>query len=92
MTIVEKGQHLIDETQLDKGEAIVFIQLLICERARHVKERILAQMTWQHTSTNETLKTHFWNSCVIRHKEDITMIDKTISYLEQKFNLKERNY
>ena len=87
MTITEKGHHFIDETQLDKAEAIIFIQLLECEKQRHRKEKILAAMKSRHTSTNDPLQQHFWTSCVIRHEEDIIMIDKTIQYLINKFNL-----
>lgn len=87
MTITEKGGYMIDETQLSKGEAIIFIQLLTCERERHKRESVIASIKWQHISTKEYLICHFWGSCIKRHEEDIVLINKTITYLEQKFNL-----
>lgn len=86
MIAFKKDQYfIIDETQLDKNETKLFIQLLEKEKLRHIMEKDKAVTMYATCKTN--LETQFHFSAFKRHIQDIDAIDKTLDYLRKKWNL-----
>jgi len=89
MTVVSKGDNMINETLLTKDEAISFLDCMYDELYRHrLNARESDVLHWKNL--NNKVKAFFWQSSTIRHHQDCDMILKTIEYLEEKYNLKPR--
>lgn len=89
MTIkVDEKTHFIDHTLFDDKEAELFICLLLVERNRHTIEKIKARQWLRYTDVKDKLIMQFYESCAVRHQEDVDFINKTINYLVIKHGLK----
>jgi hypothetical protein len=85
-----KGDNMLDEKVLNRQEAIYFLDCMYTELYRHQRLAREAHIS-SITNLNTPTKTQFWRFGEERHLEDCTMIIKTIDYLEDKFELKERS-
>lgn len=88
MISMKKNQFMmIDETQLDKDESIEFILFLMQERNRHKVASAECLMKIKTSINKSLIYLTFWFSSYKRHLQDIEMIDKSIEYLSDKFEL-----
>lgn len=84
MTIEMKRENMIDETKLDKTEAGYFINFLEEETERHIRAIDYCSYKMRLLNSIPVLVVAFQSS-IVRHHEDITMIKVTIDYLIKKF-------
>lgn len=86
----DKGHYMIDETKLDKEQAKEFLIFMEQEKLRHewamdVSVLKVRDCVWE--GNKNTLKFMFNYFCAKRHQQDIEMIQQTIFYLRNKFDL-----
>lgn len=87
MILFKKDKYfMIDEKLLDKDESREFISCLEIELDRHEVSKIDC-LTKIELSSSLLLLT-FWFSSYKRHIQDIKMIEKSIEYLKEKWQLK----
>lgn len=89
MTIEFKPGNLIKESKLDKVEAKHFLVFLNAEVKRHEKELNKCYATAERNWRIPILAIAYHTS-VIRHYEDIQFTRKTIKYLNDKFDFKQK--
>jgi len=82
MITLKKG-HYIDETQLNKEEAKLFIDFLTDERNRHAQE--MYRCKEEAFKDVHPFLSIVYYSAVTRHLDDIQHIDRTIVYLQEKY-------
>ena len=87
MIAMKKDKYfMIDEKLLDKDESIEFIHCLEVELFRHIISQNNCLSNIQSLKCSFLFLT-FWFSSYKRHIQDIEMIEKSINYLKQKWNL-----
>ena len=84
--IVFKPNNLVDEDKLNKKEAIPFIIFLQEEKVRHMLAYNIADAN-RYTARNIPILQEVYKSSMLRHMDDIRMIDNTITKLIYKFNI-----
>lgn len=85
MIAFKKGNYL-DETKLNEDEAIEFVHFLKLEIKRH-EEHMRLYETNATMDDNSPFMRVVAQTVVVRNLEDIRHTQKTIDYLERKFNL-----
>jgi hypothetical protein len=87
ITFKKDHYFMIDEKQLDKQESIEFILFLMQEKNRHKVASAECLMKIKTSVNKSFIYLTFWFSSYKRHLQDIEMIDKSIDYLSDKFEL-----
>jgi len=83
--LTNKNPTMIDEKKLDKHEAWFFIRCMEDELQRHKLAQESASKMIRITISKVTKR--FYEYSIIRHKEDMDMIKKTIDYLNRKWKI-----
>lgn len=89
--IIDKGDSMIDETQLTKDEAEAFIECMLIESERHEVAKLEAQAMCAIYFDADSVHATFWRFAVVRHQQDIDMIWRSIAYLQQKHQINQVN-
>lgn len=77
---------MLDEKELDREEAAIFLEFLEDEKKRHEKERTIC-MALLSRSDKPAISALLMFSSYKRHQQDIDMIQASIDYLRVKWHL-----
>ena len=86
MKFKENHYFMLDEKELDRKESITFIECLEDEKKRHENARSLCLALLSKSDKPEIFMLFMFSSYK-RHQQDIDMIQASIDYLVEKWNL-----